>query len=73
MRLACGRNSSIANDPYQPTINYLRLLVIVVSNLCCVYCMPEETTFRPGPAPLQDEEYTTLFAVCALRFQRRIA
>ena len=55
----------MATDQYQRTINYLRVSVTDACNLRCVYCMPENMTFRPGPELLQDEEITTLIGLFA--------
>ena len=55
----------MAIDQYQRTINYLRVSVTDACNLRCVYCMPENMTFRPGPELLQDEEIITLLGLFA--------
>src|SRR5690349_7248493 len=33
-------------------------------NLRCVYCMPEDQTFRPNAEMMQDDEVITLFRLC---------
>ncbi len=55
----------MAIDQYQRTINYLRVSVTDACNLRCVYCMPENMTFRPGAALLQDDELITLMGLFA--------
>jgi cyclic pyranopterin phosphate synthase len=55
----------MALDQYQRVINYLRVSVTDACNLRCVYCMPENMTFRPGSALLQDEEIITLLGLFA--------
>jgi GTP 3',8-cyclase len=54
-----------ARDAFGRTIDYLRLSVTDVCNLRCVYCMPEDMTFRPGPALLQDDEFARLIRLFA--------
>lgn len=55
----------MALDQFNRTINYLRISVTDVCNLRCVYCMPEDMTFRPGPALLQDDELIRLIRLFA--------
>lgn len=55
----------MATDQYGRTINYLRVSVTDACNLRCIYCMPENMTFRPGSALLQDEEIVTLLGLFA--------
>lgn len=55
----------MALDQYNREINYLRVSVTDVCNLRCVYCMPENMTFRPGPALLQDGEIIRLLDLFA--------
>jgi cyclic pyranopterin phosphate synthase len=55
----------MALDRFGRKINYLRLSLTDHCNLRCVYCMPEEMTFRPPAEMLQDDEVlrlTRLFA-----------
>jgi len=52
-------------DRFGRTISYLRISLTDHCNLRCVYCMPEEMTFRPNAEMLQDDEIlklTRLFA-----------
>ena len=52
-------------DRFGRNINYLRISLTDKCNLRCVYCMPEEMTFRPRAELLQDGEIdrlVTLFA-----------
>ncbi|MEW5986835.1 MAG: GTP 3',8-cyclase MoaA [Chloroflexota bacterium] len=43
-------------DRFGRNINYLRISLTDRCNLRCVYCMPEEMTFRPRVELLQDDE-----------------
>lgn len=55
----------MAYDRFARPIHYLRISLTDHCNLRCIYCMPEEMTFRPSAALLQDEEIirlTRLFA-----------
>jgi len=55
----------MALDRFGRRIHYLRISLTDHCNLRCVYCMPEDMTFRPLPEMLQDEEVlqlTRLFA-----------
>lgn len=47
-------------DRFQRTIHYLRISLTDMCNLRCVYCMPEDMTFRPRAELLQDEELMRL-------------
>ena len=47
-------------DQYGRRIDYLRISLTDQCNLRCVYCMPENMTFRPTPELLQDEELLRL-------------
>ena len=47
-------------DRFGREINYLRISLTDKCNLRCVYCMPEEMTFRPRQELLQDEEILRL-------------
>lgn len=47
-------------DRYGRTINYLRISLTDRCNLRCVYCMPEDMTFRPRQELLQDDELLRL-------------
>jgi GTP 3',8-cyclase len=55
----------MAIDRFGRNIHYLRISLTDHCNLRCVYCMPEDQTFRPNAELLQDEEIlllTRLFA-----------
>jgi cyclic pyranopterin phosphate synthase len=55
----------MAIDRFGRTIHYLRISLTDHCNLRCVYCMPEDMTFRPAPELMQDDEIlllTRLFA-----------
>ncbi len=50
----------MAIDQYGRSINYLRISLTDKCNLRCVYCMPEDITFRPRAELLQDDEILRL-------------
>ena len=55
----------MAIDQFGRKIHYLRISLTDHCNLRCVYCMPEDQTFRPNPELMQDDEIallTRLFA-----------
>lgn len=52
-------------DSYGRHLHYLRVSLTDACNLRCVYCMPEDITFRPAASLLQDEEILTLVQVAA--------
>ena len=55
----------MAFDRFGRNIHYLRISLTDHCNLRCIYCMPEEMTYRPLPEMMQDEEVlllTRLFA-----------
>ncbi|MBI4630289.1 MAG: radical SAM protein [Chloroflexi bacterium] len=52
-------------DRFSRNIHYLRVSLTDRCNLRCVYCMPEDQTFRPKPELMQDEELLTLIRLCA--------
>ncbi len=55
----------MAIDRFGRNIHYLRISLTDHCNLRCVYCMPEEMTFRPNADLMQDDEiflFTRLFA-----------
>ena len=55
----------MAIDQFGRNIHYLRISLTDHCNLRCVYCMPEDQTFRPNPQLMQDNEielFTRLFA-----------
>jgi len=50
----------MAFDRFGRKINYLRISLTDHCNLRCVYCMPEDQTFRPNAEMLQDDEILLL-------------
>jgi len=50
----------MALDRFGRKIHYLRISLTDHCNLRCVYCMPEDMTFRPNAALMQDDEILTL-------------
>ena len=53
-------------DGYGRKIHYLRISLTDMCNLRCVYCMPEDMTFRPDPELMTEREVirlADLFAV----------
>jgi cyclic pyranopterin phosphate synthase len=50
----------MALDRFGRLIHYLRISLTDHCNLRCIYCMPEEMTFRPNAELMQDEEILTL-------------
>ena len=52
-------------DRFGRDINYLRISLTDKCNLRCVYCMPEEMTFRPREELLQDDEISRLVRIFA--------
>ncbi|MGA2489577.1 MAG: GTP 3',8-cyclase MoaA [Anaerolineales bacterium] len=55
----------MAIDRFGRNIHYLRISLTDHCNLRCVYCMPEDMTFRPNAKMMQDDEImllTRLFA-----------
>ena len=55
----------MAIDRFGRNIHYLRISLTDHCNLRCVYCMPEDMTFRPNADMMQDDEIlflTRLFA-----------
>jgi cyclic pyranopterin phosphate synthase len=52
-------------DRFGRDINYLRISLTDKCNLRCVYCMPEDMTFRPRAELLQDDEIYRLVRVFA--------
>ncbi len=53
------------HDSYGRRIHYLRISLTDACNLRCVYCMPEEMTFRPRRELLSDDEIVFLVQVGA--------
>ncbi len=52
-------------DRFGRNINYLRISLTDKCNLRCVYCMPEDMTFRPREELLQDDEILRLVKIFA--------
>ncbi|MCP4427804.1 MAG: GTP 3',8-cyclase MoaA [Chloroflexi bacterium] len=52
-------------DRFGRNINYLRISLTDKCNLRCIYCMPEDITFRPRAELLQDDEIVRLAYVFA--------
>lgn len=50
----------MAIDQFGRNIHYLRISLTDHCNLRCIYCMPEDQTFRPNPELMQDDEITLL-------------
>jgi GTP 3',8-cyclase len=55
----------MSTDRFGRKINYLRISLTDKCNLRCVYCMPEDITFRPRAELLQDDEIARLVGVFA--------
>src|SRR4030067_1085497 len=55
----------MAIDRFGRRIHYLRISLTDHCNLRCVYCMPEEMTFRPNAEMMQDDEVTSLVRLFA--------
>ncbi len=61
----------MALDRFGRNINYLRISLTDKCNLRCVYCMPEDMTFRPRAELLQDDEIHRLVRIfTGLGFQK---
>ena len=59
-------------DSYNRDINYLRISLTDACNLRCVYCMPEQMTFRPRDELLSDAELKRLITIFAATGFRKI-
>ena len=59
-------------DQYNRDINYLRISLTDACNLRCVYCMPEQMTFRPRDELLSDAELCRLITIFAATGFRKI-
>jgi cyclic pyranopterin phosphate synthase len=55
----------MAKDRFGRNIHYLRISLTDHCNLRCVYCMPEDMTFRPNAELMQDDEILFLTRVFA--------
>jgi len=56
---------TMALDRFGRNIHYLRISLTDHCNLRCVYCMPEDMTFRPNAELLQDDELLLLVRLFA--------
>src|SRR5512134_2171931 len=55
----------MALDRFGRNISYLRISLTDHCNLRCVYCMPEDMTFRPNAELMQDDEIMRLVRLFA--------
>jgi hypothetical protein len=55
----------MALDRFGRDIHYLRISLTDHCNLRCVYCMPEDMTFRPNAELMQDDEILLLVRLFA--------
>ncbi len=55
----------MAWDRFGRRIHYLRISLTDHCNLRCVYCMPDDITFRPNAELMQDDEVLTLVRLFA--------
>jgi cyclic pyranopterin phosphate synthase len=55
----------MALDRFGRNIHYLRISLTDHCNLRCIYCMPEDQTFRPNAELMQDDEILTLVRLFA--------
>src|SRR5512147_418432 len=55
----------MALDRFGRNIHYLRISLTDHCNLRCVYCMPEDMTFRPNAEMMQDDEVLLLVRLFA--------
>ena len=55
----------MAFDRFGRNIHYMRICLTDHCNLRCVYCMPEDMTFRPKAEMLQDDELLLLVRLFA--------
>ncbi|NLG99458.1 MAG: GTP 3',8-cyclase MoaA [Chloroflexi bacterium] len=55
----------MALDQFGRNIHYLRISLTDHCNLRCVYCMPEDMTFRPNAELMQDDELLLLVKLFA--------
>ena len=65
LRTAAIQEKQMLNDRFGRHINYLRISLTDKCNLRCVYCMPEDMTFKPRQELLQDEELLRLGRIFA--------
>ena len=55
----------MALDRFGRHIHYLRISLTDHCNLRCLYCMPQDMTFRPNAALMQDDEVLRLTGLFA--------
>lgn len=55
----------MAIDRFGRSIHYLRISLTDHCNLRCIYCMPEDMTFRPNAEMMQDDEIRALVRLFA--------
>ena len=58
-------HASAIIDQFGRRLTYLRVSLTDVCNLRCVYCMPEDMTFRPRHELMSDEEIITIVRMMA--------
>jgi GTP 3',8-cyclase len=58
--MICSLEIFMAFDHFGRKIHYLRISLTDHCNLRCVYCMPEDMTFRPNAELMQDDELIRL-------------
>jgi len=63
--LPAGFQIEPMSDSYGRRINYLRISLTDACNLRCVYCMPEDMSFRPRHELMSDDEILFLVKVGA--------
>ena len=60
-----SQSSSAIIDQFGRRLTYLRVSLTDVCNLRCVYCMPEDMTFRPRRELMSDAEIITIIQLMA--------
>ena len=60
-----GESGRAVQDRFGRTIDYLRVSLTDMCNLRCVYCMPQDMTFRPSEELMQDDELLLLIRTFA--------
>jgi GTP 3',8-cyclase len=58
--LLVSRRGKMAYDRFGRNIHYLRISLTDHCNMHCVYCMPDDMTFRPTAGMMQDDEVLQL-------------
>ena len=59
------KSAATITDQFGRRLTYLRVSLTDVCNLRCVYCMPEDMTFRPRHELMSDEEIITIVRMMA--------